>query len=52
MAHRIMDMRRALFDALRTRGTPGTWDHVIEQIGMFTFLGLNGASLPFKHRKG
>jgi len=41
MAERIKEMRQCLFDALKKRGTPGTWDHIINQIGMFSFTGLN-----------
>ncbi|KAJ4850468.1 hypothetical protein Tsubulata_031800 [Turnera subulata] len=41
MADRIISMRQQLFDALSTRGTPGDWSHIIKQIGMFTFTGLN-----------
>ncbi len=45
MAHRIIDMRKALFAALTELKTPGNWNHVIDQIGMFSFTGLNG--VPF-----
>ncbi|XP_010254083.1 PREDICTED: aspartate aminotransferase, cytoplasmic-like [Nelumbo nucifera] len=41
MADRIISMRQQLFDALRARGTPGDWSHIVKQIGMFTFTGLN-----------
>ena len=48
MANRIKDMRKALRDALVERKTPGNWDHIVNQIGMFTFTGLTGQSLfPF-----
>ena len=33
-------MRAALKAALVKNGTKGTWDHVTNQIGMFSFLGL------------
>lgn len=46
MAHRIIDMRKALHGALVELGTPGKWNHVIDQIGMFSFTGLNGTFLP------
>ncbi|KAL4927661.1 pyridoxal phosphate-dependent transferase [Aspergillus undulatus] len=39
MSGRIQEMRRALFDGLNTYST-GTWNHLIEQSGMFGFLGL------------
>ncbi|CAM8916311.1 unnamed protein product [Rhodiola kirilowii] len=47
MAERIISMRHQLFDALRLRGTPGDWSHIINQIGMFTFTGLNEAQVEF-----
>lgn len=40
MANRILDMRDALRGAIEARGTPGTWNHVTDQIGMFTYTGL------------
>ncbi|XP_061376083.1 aspartate aminotransferase 1 isoform X1 [Gastrolobium bilobum] len=47
MAERIINMRHQLFDALRARGTPGDWSHIIKQIGMFTFTGLNPEQVSF-----
>ncbi|XP_021894948.1 aspartate aminotransferase, cytoplasmic [Carica papaya] len=47
MADRIISMRQQLFDALRARGTPGEWTHIIKQIGMFTFTGLNSKQVAF-----
>ncbi|KAK9142622.1 hypothetical protein Syun_012022 [Stephania yunnanensis] len=47
MADRIISMRKELFDALRVRGTPGDWSHIIKQIGMFTFTGLNQEQVTF-----
>ncbi|KAI9592380.1 pyridoxal phosphate-dependent transferase [Syncephalis fuscata] len=40
MSGRIIDMRRALYDELVKQGTPGNWQHIIDQIGMFSFTGL------------
>ena len=40
MANRIIDMRKALYSHLQELKTPGTWNHVIDQIGMFSFTGL------------
>ena len=40
MAGRIIAMRQALFEALVKLGTPGTWNHIVDQIGMFSFTGL------------
>ncbi|KAL0924341.1 hypothetical protein M5K25_005157 [Dendrobium thyrsiflorum] len=47
MADRIISMRKQLFDALHERGTPGDWSHIIKQIGMFTFTGLNREQVAF-----
>ncbi len=33
-------MRKSLYDRLIELGTPGTWNHILDQIGMFTFTGL------------
>lgn len=41
MSKRIMDMRRALYNHLQELKTPGNWEHILNQIGMFTFTGLN-----------
>lgn len=35
MSGRIIDMRKALKSELEKLGTPGTWDHITSQIGMF-----------------
>jgi aspartate aminotransferase len=40
MAGRIIDMRKALRTKLEELGTPGTWNHITDQIGMFSFTGL------------
>ena len=34
-------MRQGLYDALLANGCPGNWEHIIKQIGMFTFTGLD-----------
>eukprot|EP00127_Corallochytrium_limacisporum_P000262 Clim_evm9s9 gene=Clim_evmTU9s9 len=41
MAGRVLRMRATLYDHLKAHGTPGTWDHITSQIGMFTFTGLD-----------
>ncbi|KAG0368193.1 aspartate aminotransferase [Gamsiella multidivaricata] len=40
MANRIIDMRKVLYDELTRLGTPGKWNHIVDQIGMFSFTGL------------
>lgn len=45
MAERIIDMRTKLYNMLTNDlKTPGTWDHVKSQIGMFSYVTL---SFPF-----
>ena len=41
MSSRIQDMRKALRDNLEKLETPGKWSHITEQIGMFSYTGLN-----------
>ncbi|KAJ4108660.1 hypothetical protein NW768_012192 [Fusarium equiseti] len=40
MSTRIKDMRKALYENLAALGTPGKWDHIVSQIGMFSYTGL------------
>lgn len=40
MSGRIKDMRKALRGKLEELKTPGTWNHITDQIGMFSFTGL------------
>eukprot|EP00879_Flechtneria_rotunda_P014205 GHRR01014842.1.p1 GENE.GHRR01014842.1~~GHRR01014842.1.p1 ORF type:complete len:347 (+),score=104.60 GHRR01014842.1:506-1546(+) len=40
MSARIRHMRSALFDALQEVQCPGNWEHIKDQIGMFSFTGL------------
>lgn len=41
MSGRIITMRDALKSKLLELGTPGSWNHITDQIGMFSFTGLN-----------
>lgn len=45
MSLRIKGMRQALREKLEKLSTPGKWEHITQQIGMFSFSGLNGAFL-------
>lgn len=38
---RIQKMRDALKSELIKAGVPGNWDHITNQIGMFSYTGLN-----------
>ncbi|KAJ6278440.1 pyridoxal phosphate-dependent transferase [Bipolaris maydis] len=40
MSGRIKEMRKQLRSKLEQMGTPGTWNHITDQIGMFSFTGL------------
>lgn len=40
MSGRIKEMRTALRSKLEELKTPGTWNHITDQIGMFSFTGL------------
>jgi len=40
MAERILAVRAMLRKGLEDKGTPGTWNHITDQIGMFSFTGL------------
>jgi aspartate aminotransferase len=40
MADRILEVRDMLRKSLESKGTPGTWNHITDQIGMFSFTGL------------
>lgn len=41
MADRILEVRALLRKGLEDKGTPGTWNHITDQIGMFSFTGLS-----------
>jgi len=41
VSKRIIEVRHLLRGELESLGTPGTWNHITDQIGMFSFTGLN-----------
>jgi len=43
MADRVLGVRGMLRTGLELKGTPGTWNHITDQIGMFSFTGLTEA---------
>uniref|UniRef100_A0AAV2JMW2 aspartate transaminase n=1 Tax=Knipowitschia caucasica TaxID=637954 RepID=A0AAV2JMW2_KNICA len=47
MADRVLLMRSHLKAQLQALGTPGTWDHITNQIGMFSFTGLNPRQVEY-----
>ena len=40
VAARIIQTRKSLRAELERLGTPGTWNHITDQIGMFSYTGL------------
>ncbi|XP_076367726.1 glutamate oxaloacetate transaminase 1 [Tachypleus tridentatus] len=47
MSGRIKEMRQALRSKLEELGTPGTWEHITNQIGMFSYTGLNQPQVQY-----
>ncbi|KAJ5642029.1 hypothetical protein N7490_006029 [Penicillium lividum] len=45
MSGRILEMRAGLRERLEKKGTPGSWEHITSQIGMFSFTGLTEAQV-------
>ncbi|KAF8570926.1 hypothetical protein P879_02362 [Paragonimus westermani] len=41
MAERVKLMRQMLYEQLCVLNTPGSWEHILQQIGMFSFTGLS-----------
>ncbi|XP_076677191.1 glutamate oxaloacetate transaminase 1 [Andrena cerasifolii] len=41
MSGRIKEMRKGLYERLIRLGTPGCWEHITDQIGMFSYTGLS-----------
>ncbi|CEP17012.1 hypothetical protein [Parasitella parasitica] len=51
MSGRIIEMRKALRDKLTELNTPGTWNHITDQIGMFSFTGLKKSQVQVLKEK-
>lgn len=51
MSGRIKEMRRLLKTSLDELNTPGTWDHILTQIGMFSFTGLTKDEVEYIRKK-
>ncbi|XP_071514994.1 aspartate aminotransferase, cytoplasmic [Panulirus ornatus] len=47
MSGRIKEMRKGLRERLEKLGTPGTWDHITAQIGMFSYTGLSAEQAKY-----
>lgn len=44
-------MRKSLRSRLEEIGTPGDWSHITDQIGMFSYTGLNEAQVDVLIKK-
>jgi len=42
VSKRFLEIRKTLKEKLLDMKTPGNWDHIVNQIGMFSYTGLNG----------
>ncbi|KAI9470830.1 MAG: aspartate aminotransferase [Benjaminiella poitrasii] len=51
MSNRIIEMRKALHHHLVELKTPGTWNHITDQIGMFSFTGLKAPQVKVLKEK-
>lgn len=47
MSGRILKMRARLFQELTRLGTPGSWDHIVKQTGMFGYLGISAEQVVY-----
>ncbi|KAF4536422.1 Aspartate aminotransferase, cytoplasmic [Lasiodiplodia theobromae] len=45
MSGRMKRMRERLYEELQARETPGEWEHVLSEIGMFSMTGLSPAQV-------
>ncbi|XP_076045134.1 aspartate aminotransferase, cytoplasmic-like [Oratosquilla oratoria] len=51
MSDRIKEMRAGLKERLIKLGTPGTWEHITDQFGMFSFTGLSAEQVKYLAEK-
>jgi len=51
MSDRILQMRTELRTEVERLGVPGTWNHITDQIGMFTFTGLTKDQVLYMRKK-
>jgi len=51
MVDRILLMRSSIRSTLEKLGTPGTWRHVTDQIGMFSYTGLTKSQVMYVRDK-
>ncbi|XP_029295978.1 LOW QUALITY PROTEIN: putative aspartate aminotransferase, cytoplasmic 2 [Cottoperca gobio] len=51
IVERLMLIREILRERLRLLGTPGCWDHLTQQGGLYCCTGLNGAQVEFLSKR-
>ncbi|CAH0055897.1 unnamed protein product [Clonostachys solani] len=51
MSRRIRSMREALFRKLVELQTPGSWEHLLTQVGMFSYTGLGPRQVSVMRRQ-
>jgi len=51
MVNRILLMRKSIRENLESLETPGSWNHITDQIGMFSYTGLTEAQVTYLKKK-
>ena len=51
MSTRIRQMRVLLRGHLESLGTPGSWEHITKQIGLFSYTGLTAEQADHLYKK-
>ena len=49
MADYISKVRQKLYNALKLEGSVHNWEHIVKQIGMFCYSGLNPEQVYFQY---
>ena len=47
MSNRVQIMRKLLYQKLNIYEAPGTWEHILNSVGLFCLSGLNGRNVCF-----
>ncbi|XP_055518295.1 aspartate aminotransferase, cytoplasmic-like isoform X1 [Leucoraja erinacea] len=51
IVERLMLTKEKLKEELRTLGTPGPWEHITKQVGLYIFPGFTGSQLDYLMKK-
>jgi len=51
MVNRILSMRKSIRENLEILETPGSWNHITDQIGMFSYTGLTEEQVTYLKEK-